>query len=109
MPHFTLQVDTSGPVVNAGVRLTASRSEAVIAAGGTPPQVQVIRALVDTGASLTCIDPQVFVELGLTPTGTVEMNTPSTGADTTHTTNTYDVDFLIGAAGSTPRIAAGLW
>jgi predicted aspartyl protease len=58
--------------------------------------MRIIRALVDTGASFTSIEPQVLVTaLGLTPTGTIDIVTPSTGKDV-HTTDTYDVDFLIG-------------
>jgi predicted aspartyl protease len=53
--------------------------------------------LVDTGASFTSIEPQVLAALGLTPTGTIDIVTPSTGAGV-HTTDTYDIDFLIGGA-----------
>lgn len=42
------------------------------------PQPVVVRALVDTGASCTCLDPTVIAKLGLTPSGTVLMHTPST-------------------------------
>jgi hypothetical protein len=102
MPHFTLMIDGPGPVVNAAVFLTQGRRDAVTASGGELPTIQVVRALVDTGASITSIDPQVFETLGLTPTGLLDMVTPSTGAGV-HTTDTYDVDFLIGAAnGETP-------
>jgi len=58
--------------------------------------MQVIRALIDTGASFTSIDPVVLAALSLTPTGTIEIVTPSTGQGT-HTAETYDVDFSIGA------------
>jgi predicted aspartyl protease len=60
------------------------------------PAQQFIRALVDTGAGFTSIDPRVLVSLGLTPTGTIDIVTPSTGQGV-HTTDTYDVDFTIGA------------
>ena len=58
--------------------------------------MRVIRALVDTGASFTSIEPEVLKALNLTPTGTIDIVTPSTGKEV-HTTETYDVDFLIGA------------
>ena len=99
MPHFTVSLDARGPVLNAGVSVTDARRTALIAANQTEPQMQHVRALVDTGASFTQIDPQVLNALGLTPTGTIEIVTPSTGSGT-HTVETYDVDFRIGAGPS---------
>jgi len=70
--------------------------------------MRVIRALVDTGASFTSIEPEVLKALSLTPTGTIDMVTPSTGKEV-HTTDTYDIDFLIGAgADDTPLAIANL-
>jgi hypothetical protein len=43
------------------------------------PQMQVCKALVDTGASHTNIDPTITAALGLTPTGSAPCITPSTG------------------------------
>ncbi len=96
MPHFTLNLDASGPVVNAGVSVSEGRRQALLAASEQIPEMQIIRALIDTGASFTSIDPAVLVTLNLTPTGTIDIVTPSTGQGT-HTADTYDVDFKIGA------------
>jgi len=41
-------------------------------------------------------EPGVLLGSGLTPTGTMDIVTPSTGAGV-HTTDTYDIIFLIGA------------
>lgn len=60
------------------------------------PQPKQIRALIDTGASNTCIDPSVLAALGLTPTGTVSVITPSTGA-TPVECNQFDVALVITA------------
>ncbi len=49
------------------------------------------RALWDTGASGTCISKGVIDELGLIPTGKVEMSTPSGKQDM----NTYLVDLVL--------------
>jgi hypothetical protein len=67
-----------------------------------------VRALVDTGASNTCIDPSVLIGqnpagLALTPTGTVSMTTPSTGT-TPHIADQYDVALLIPHATLTPLV-----
>lgn len=96
MPHFTLNIDAAGPVVNAGVSVSEGRKAALLAQNLPVPNIRIIRALVDTGASFTSIEPEVLKALGLTPTGTIDIVTPSTGKDV-HTTDTYDVDFVIGA------------
>lgn len=95
MPYFTITIDAPGPVVNSGVSVSEGRAAALVAANQPIPQMRVIRALVDTGASFTSIDPTVLTALNLTPTGTIDFVTPSTGQGT-HTTDTYDVDFRIG-------------
>lgn len=99
MPHFTLTIDAAGPIVNAGVNVSEGRRGALLANNLPLPEGRIIRALVDTGASFTSIEPGVLAALNLTPTGTIDIVTPSTGAGV-HTTDTYDVDFLIG--GPTP-------
>jgi hypothetical protein len=96
MPHFTLNLDRAGPVVNAGVSVSEGRRQALETAHEPVPTTQYIRALVDTGASFTSIDPSVLALLSLTPTGTIDIVTPSTGQGT-HTADTFDVDFMIGA------------
>jgi predicted aspartyl protease len=97
VPHFTLSIEPNGPIVNAAVSVSEGRRTALLADGQEVPVARTIRALVDTGASFTSIQPHVLQALGLTPTGTIEIVTPSTGSET-HTTETYDVDFAIGGA-----------
>jgi predicted aspartyl protease len=97
LPHFTLNIDVGGPVVNANVYVSEGRRLALEAQNIDIPASRVIRALVDTGASFTSIEPAVLNALNLTPTGTIELVTPSTGQGT-HTADTYDVDFVIAGA-----------
>jgi predicted aspartyl protease len=98
MPHFTLSLDPArGPVVNAAIGVSEGRRNALTAANQAVPGAQSVRALIDTGASFTSVDPGILANLGLTPTGTMDVVTPSTGQGV-HTTNTYDVDFAIGAS-----------
>ena len=81
-------------MLNAFVGVSQSRADALRAANlPVPPPTHVI-ALVDTGASGTCVDPLVLKGLGLTPTGSIPVLTPSTGA-TPHTADQYDVSILI--------------
>ena len=97
MPHFTLQVTSNGPLLNAFVGVSHARHTALNAAKQPTPQAVQIRALIDTGASCTCMDPSVVTALQLVATGPVTMNTPSTGA-TPHTAWEYDVSIIIPGA-----------
>ncbi|MGO9241559.1 MAG: aspartyl protease family protein [Terriglobales bacterium] len=55
-----------------------------------------IQALIDTGASDLCIDPSIFSQLGLTPTGSCQVNTPTTGQQPAQSA-LYDVSFFVPA------------
>jgi hypothetical protein len=80
--------------VQAVAAVSAARRAALLAASQTVPTNIPIRALIDTGASCTCLDPQVIQSLGVPATGSVLVNTPSTGS-TPHATDQYDVALLI--------------
>lgn len=103
MPHFTLQVGPNGPIVNAFVAVSQGRTAALTAAGQPIPKPAPIFALVDTGASCTCVDPSVLHGLKLTPTGSISVNTPSTGS-TPHETYQYDVALVIPAPSGPPLV-----
>lgn len=76
-------------------------------AGQQVPNIIPIRGLLDTGASNTAVDPSVLTALGLTPTGTCLVNTPTTGA-TPQTTDLYDVSFVIPAPQGIPLFSQTL-
>ena len=94
MPHFALQNSPQGPLLLAYIGVSQARSAALTAAGQAIPGAVPIQALVDTGASCTCIDPSVLQSLALTPTGIVTVNTPSTGAQP-HIAQQFDVNIMI--------------
>src|SRR5205085_2512733 len=89
-----LQIDQNGPILNALIGVSEGRRAALTTANQPIPAAVRIRALVDTGASCTCVDPSVLQSLNLTPTGVTPVNTPSTGS-TPHLANEYDVSILI--------------
>lgn len=107
MPHFTLQVSQSGPIVTAFVGVSVPRRTALIAAGRPVPDIVRISGLLDTGASGTAIDPSVLTALGLTPTGTTLVLTPTTGA-TPQPAEQYDVGFVIPAPNGAPLFSQTL-
>lgn len=90
MSHFSFLVEGSGPLLTVLVGLSVPRVQALTNAGQIVPSPIIARMLVDTGASMTSIGPKFVSELGLVPTGSISMHTPSTGA-TPHVVATYDV------------------
>lgn len=107
MAHFTLQVTPAGPIIEAFVGVSIPRREALLAAGQTVPNPIHIRGLLDTGASGTCVDPSVLAALGLTPTGTVPVSTPTTGA-TPVVVDQYDIGLIIPAGNGQPLLSQTL-
>ncbi len=83
----------------AFVGVSAARKDALAAAKQPIPNPVRVSALIDTGASGTCVDPSVLQQLALTPTGKAIVNTPSTGS-TPHISDQFDVGIWI--PGSTP-------
>ena len=84
----------------AFVGVSEARRAALIAAGQPVPNPERITALIDTGASGTCVDPSVLQALALTPTGMATVNTPSTGSQP-HITEQYDVLLVVPGATAT--------
>jgi len=66
-------------------------------AGLAIPQPVLIRGLVDIGASNIAIDPTIIQSLGIQPTGSMSILTPSTGT-TAHQVNTFDVAIVVPVA-----------
>lgn len=81
-------------MLNAVVGVSQARADALTKAGQLIPKPVPIRALVDTGASCTCVDTAILKSLGLSPTGSALLMTPTTGASP-HTADQYDVGLLI--------------
>lgn len=108
MPHFTIQLaNPGGPIVDAFVGVSHARASALVASKQVVPNPVTLRALIDTGASCTCIDPAAIASLGLAPTGVTQVLTPSTGT-TPHQANTYDVSVWIPCGTMMPLSIANL-
>jgi hypothetical protein len=90
MPILELPLEPGGAIIRVGFAVSGPRQEAMRNAGLEIPLPEMVRALVDTGASCTCLDTKVIKNLGLVPTGTASILTPSTG-DKPHTCNQFDV------------------
>jgi predicted aspartyl protease len=107
MPFFTLALQSSGSmgaIVNASVGVSAPKKEALAKANLPVPKNFSIRALIDTGASGTCLDPLVLTSLGLEPTGKAVVSTPTTG-DKPEIKDQYDISLIIpGALATSPPL-----
>lgn len=77
----------TGPLINVGVL----QPGVLTPAAGATPQVTTFPALIDTGASATCISPSVAQTVGLQPMGM----RPMTSATHSVPVNVYLVDLLL--------------
>lgn len=106
MPYFTRQVTppAGSLIVVATIGVSQARRTALMAASQPIPNGVVVQGLLDTGASNTCVDPTVLTQLNLSPRGTTQINSPTTGSQPA-SAPTYDVSLTIpGMPGHPPFI-----
>lgn len=94
MPHITYSLSSGRPLIDAYIGLSRSREEAFIKAGQSALSPIHARALIDTGATISCIDTKIIQGLNLTPIGKAQCLTASSGS-TPVITDQYDVSILI--------------
>lgn len=102
MPHFTMLLEGSGPIVWAFVSVSEERDKALKAAGQPVPAPVPIRALVDTGASQTNVTESILTGLGLVEKNVVPVGTASTNGDQLHLTKQYDAGIVIPGSTDSP-------
>lgn len=83
-----------GPLLQVAVNVSKFRAEALVHAGQHVPPWVTGTFLLDTGASGTCIDPGILRSLNISPSGSVNVQTPSTGS-VPHVCNQYDVQLFV--------------
>jgi hypothetical protein len=94
LAHFTLQITQQGAILNIVIGISEGRRKALESLNLNSPDPIQISAIIDTGASGTCIESSVLKKLHLTPTGSTQMSTPSTGGKTVDI-DLYDVSIII--------------
>jgi hypothetical protein len=94
LPHLTVQNTPLGPILDLFIGVSGPKAQALQAAGQPVPVQVPARFLIDTGASGTAVDVALVQQLGLTPTGSIQIHTPSTGG-TAHSVPQYDVSISI--------------
>lgn len=103
MPLIHLPFVNGQPMIQAYIGVSLPRAQAMTSIGITVPPPVLLNFLIDTGAGLTAVDPLAVAPLGLTPSGTVSIQTPSTGS-TPNPCNQYDVSILVPAPTGAPFI-----
>jgi hypothetical protein len=94
LPHVTLQSSPGGPIIDAWIGVSLARRNALTEAGQAVPGPVQARALIDSGASHTCVDPAILKPLSLSPTGSTKVHSPTTGA-IAEDRPTYDISLVI--------------
>ena len=93
MPCLSGSFNTNtGPLINVGVLEPGTLAPT----SATPAQITTFPALIDTGASATCISPNVAQTVGLLPIGM----RPMTSATHSVPVNVYLVDLLLPFGGA---------
>ena len=93
MAHFTRRLE-GGPFVDALFHVSRPRANALQHSDTDIPRPFQGRALLDTGASHSCVDPVVTEHLGLELRGQESFVTPST-TDRLHTSPLFDLALII--------------
>lgn len=93
MPCLSGQFNAAiGALINVGVLPAGTLQPG----GTTPTQITAFPALIDTGATVTCISPQVVQTVGLQPIGMI----PMVSATQAVPVNTYLVDLALPFGGT---------
>lgn len=95
MPHLSLPIGAGGPVLEFFVGVSQPRADALKRGGQPVPAPILVRGLIDTGASITSVDPSILRALGIVSTGTASVHTPSTKCGQPHTANLFDISLVL--------------
>jgi hypothetical protein len=105
MPTIVLPLDSRRrPMVEIAVAVPAARARAIRQSGQAVPQPLHLSALLDTGASRTCIDHQVRQSLNLRRFSTLTISTPTAGAPAAATRFLYRVNLVVLHPSGNPQL-----
>ena len=94
MPSIAAPIVSGRPIIRAAFHVSYPRWQALGAADQKRPEVFIGDALIDTGATVSCIDPAVTIALGLESRGMESLHTPSTGSDP-HSATIVDMAIIL--------------
>ena len=99
MPYVTGPIGAGGAIVDVLFGVPRTRATLLSRAGFPVPAPVHIRALLDTGASLTGVSPRVLAALDLRPFDQMEVYTPSTPPGSPHVCDRFLVSISMVAGG----------
>jgi hypothetical protein len=99
MPYVTGNILPIGAVLDVLVGVPAVRAGLLRKHGFAIPTPVPVRALIDTGASLSAFTPRVFDALDLRPLDQIAVLTPSTKPDVPHIADWHQVSLSLVADG----------
>jgi hypothetical protein len=102
MPQVTASVSAPGLILDVLVWVSTPYRRLLDSSKRTLPPVATVRAMIDTGATISIIDQAVIARLGVPSTGSVTVHSPTTG-QTPQPALQYDVGLVI--PGSDPAKA----
>lgn len=94
MAQVSRQLSPHGPLIEVEIGVSHLRARALQASGLRVPKPTKIWALIDTGASVTCIDPTIAKNLQISPSSIGHMHTSSTGKASTEVEQ-FDISLTI--------------
>ncbi len=97
MPHFTVIIGSDGPVIDLAIAGGPTWKQ-LAAPGALASAPLIVRALIDPGADLSAVHPQILRQLGLGTSGRVRIRRPGQGAGF-HLAGLTDVELAIGGVG----------
>lgn len=105
MPYVSGPLTGCWAIVDVLLGVSRARAELLGKHGFVVPKPVYVRALLDTGASISGFSPRVFRDLDLAPVSTLDVLTPSTPANAPHASDLFDVSLALVANGATHPFA----
>lgn len=99
MPIVTGALEKSGAVIDLLIGVGRIRQSELLGLGQPIPQPIAVRALIDTGATISGFTASLFADLNLTEVGKTTIYTPSTPANAPFRSSIYRVSLSIVAEG----------
>jgi hypothetical protein len=100
MPYLTGTLTREWAIIDVLVAVNTPRRGLLAKHQFPVPAPVHVRALLDTGASMSGFSPRVFRELDLTPVAQLAVITPSTPTHAPHECNLFDVSLSLVADGT---------
>ncbi len=94
MPRITYQLKDRKPLVVVEIGVSSPWQQYLLGEGSEVPEPVKVTAIVDTGASHTCVDPSVTQKLAIPQRGKTRVSSATTGV-TPALRDEYDVSLKI--------------